>query len=73
MKNTKKLIEEANKLSEEHAFKKSVVEKMLNDLDQKKEFTEAHAEGMSVIEDLMKEMDEIYSKHEELRKEIKGN
>jgi hypothetical protein len=73
MKNKKELIEEINKLAQEHAFKKSVVEKMLNDLDQKKEFTEAHADGMSVMEDMMREMDEIESKCEELRKEIKGN
>jgi len=73
MKNKKELIEEVNKLAQEHAFKKSVVEKMLNDLDQKKEFTEAHSEGMSVIEDIMREMDEIWSKYEELKKEIRGN
>lgn len=73
MKSKKELIEEANKLAEEHAFKKSVIEKMLNDLDQKKEFTEAHAEGMSVIEEMMREMDELESKNDELRKKIKGN
>jgi hypothetical protein len=73
MKNKKELIEEVNKLAQEHAFKKSVVEKMLNDLDQKTEFTEAHSEGMSVIEDMMREMDEIWSKSEELKKEIRSN
>jgi methyl-accepting chemotaxis protein len=73
MKNKKELIEEVNKLAQEHAFKKSVIEKMLNDLDQKKEFTEAHSEGMSVIEDIMREMDEIWSKSEELKKQIRGN
>lgn len=73
MKNKKELIEEANRLSQEHAFKKEVINKMLNDLDQKKEFTDAHVEAMSTIEELMKEIDELELKHEELRKEIKGN
>ena len=37
MKKTKQqLIEEANSLALEHQFKKDVIEKMLNDLDEKR-------------------------------------
>lgn len=69
-KNKQELIKEANVLAEEHSFKKSVIEKLLNDLDLKKKFSEEHLIGMTTIQDIMAEMKIIEQKYEEIRKQI---
>jgi hypothetical protein len=73
MKNTKQqLIEEANVLSENHQFKKDVIEKMLNTLDNKKSLTPEHLEAMGIIQNILNEMDDIEKKHQEIIKKIKN-
>lgn len=73
MKKTKQqLIEEANALSQEHQFKKDVIEKMLNDLDSKKKLTQEHLESISIIQNILSEMDDLEKKHEQIIKQIKG-
>jgi hypothetical protein len=73
MKKTKQqLIEEANTLAQEHIFKKDVIEKMLNDLDDKKKLTQEHLESISIIQNILSEMDELENKHEQIIKQIKG-
>jgi hypothetical protein len=73
MKKTKQqLIESANVLAEEHQFKKSVIEKMLNDLDLLKALTPEHLEAMSTIQEMLNEMDELEIKHQDIIKQIKG-
>lgn len=73
MKKTKnQLIQEANELAKEHQFKKDVIEKMLNDLDQQKKLSENHLEGMSIIQELLEELDDLEKKYEEIKKQIKG-
>jgi len=69
-KNKQELIKEANVLAEEHSFKKSVIEKLLNDLDLKQKFTEEHLIGMATVQDIMAEMKIIEQKYEEIRKQI---
>lgn len=70
-KNKQELIKEANVLAEEHLFKKSVIEKLLSDLDMKNKFSEEHITGMANAQDLLSEMDEIAIKYEEILKQIK--
>lgn len=73
MKKTKQqLIEEANVLATEHKFKKDLIEKMLNDLDDKKSLTPEHLEAMGVIQSILVEMDEIEKNHQEIIKQIKN-
>lgn len=72
IKSKQDLIKEANELSEKHNFKKSVVEKMLDDLDRKGVFSEEHVNGMSAIQELLTEMDQIESEYKELLRKIKG-
>jgi hypothetical protein len=73
MKNTKQeLIKEANALAEEHQFKKDVIEKMLNNLDEKKGLTTEHLEAMGIIQNILSEMDDIEKKHQETIKQIKN-
>lgn len=71
-KNKQQLIEEANNLAQEHQFKKDVIEKMLNDLDNKKKLTQEHLESISIIQNILAEMDELEKKHEQIIKEIKN-
>lgn len=73
MKKTKQqLIEEANILAQEHQFKKDVIQKMLNDLDNKKKLTQEHLESISIIQNILAEMDELEIKHEQIIKQIKN-
>jgi len=73
MKKTKnQLIQEANEVATTHQFKKDVIEKMLNDLDQNKQLSEAHLEGMSIIQGLLEELDDLEKKYEEIKKQIKS-
>ena len=73
MKKTKQqLIEEANALAEEHQFKKDVIEKMLNDLDEKKSLTPGHLEAMGVIQNILAEMDELEKNYQDIIKQIKN-
>jgi hypothetical protein len=73
MKKTKQqLIEEANSLASEHQFKKDVIEKMLNDLDEKKNLTPDHLEAMGIIQNILNEMDELERAHQGLIKQIKN-
>lgn len=73
MKRTKQqLIEDANVLAKEHQFKKEVIEKMLNDLDEVKSLTNNHLEAISTIQTILEEMDELEKKYEELKIQIKG-
>ena len=73
MKNTKQqLIEEANALAEEHQFKKDVIEKMLNNLDEKKGLTPEHLEAMGIIQNILNEMDDMEKKYQEVIKQIRN-
>jgi hypothetical protein len=72
MKKTKKeLMEEACKLADEYELKKQVIQKILEDLDNIKEFGDKHISGMATVEEIKIEMQEIEKKHEELLSEIK--
>ncbi len=70
-KNKQDLIKEANLLAEEHSFKKSVIEKILTDLDLKDKFSEEHLIGMGNVQDLLAEMEALEKKHEEIENKIK--
>jgi hypothetical protein len=70
-KTKQQLIEDANSLASEHQFKKDVIEKMLNDLDEKKSLTPNHLEAMGIIQNILSEMDEIEKAHEDIIKQIK--
>lgn len=64
-------MEEACKLADEYELKKQVVQKILEDLDNIKEFGEKHIAGMATVEEIKNEMTEIEKKHESILEEIK--
>lgn len=64
-------MEEACKLADEYELKKQVVQKILEDLDNIKEFGEKHISGMATVEEIKGEMSEIERKHELILEEIK--
>ena len=57
-------------LYEEHEFKKSVIKKILDDLDEKPAIGEEHFEAMKTVNEIFSEMKILEDKQEELRKKI---
>ena len=72
-KNKQDLINEAAKLSEDHQFKKIIVENILNDLDKEEKVSKKHISGIAAINELLKEMEDLEIKHLKILEEIKTN
>lgn len=73
MKKTKQqLIEQANSLAQEHQFKKDIIEKMLNDLDNNKTLSQEHLESMGIIQEMLNEMDDLEKNYQDIIKQIKN-
>ena len=68
----KKLIEEMREIYKKHEFKKSVVKKILDDLDSKDEISEEHISAMTTIDELFKEMKELEIESDSLGNKIKN-
>jgi hypothetical protein len=68
--NKEEIMSKMRELYNEHEFKKSVIKKILDDLDEKSSIGEEHFAAFKTINEIFSEMDELALKQEELRKQI---
>lgn len=71
MKTKQELIEEAANLAKQHSDKKSIVEKILSDLDAEPKISHKHIDGIAAVNEILKEIEELETKHSKIIEEIK--
>ena len=73
MRTKEELRKEAVRLAEEHELKKSVIIKILNELDKEQKYDQKHVDGISAVNELLKEMHDLELAHIKITEEIKKN